>query len=117
MRSITKHLGGVSLNVAVGADEPDMSGASHLYEGTMDGNPCIRVQFQKGPRADPASIPGASDEALIAIVIDRLEGFQAGPFRCRENDLALTKMEEALHWIQSRARERHARGVLGKNIK
>lgn len=42
----------------------------------------------------------ASQEILLAIVIDRLRSFQSGPFSSRENALALTKCEEALHWLQ-----------------
>jgi hypothetical protein len=55
-------------------------------------------------------------DPLIAIVIDRLRGFQSGPFSCRENALALTKMEEALHWLNARTRDRMERGVEGKSV-
>ena len=47
------------------------------------------------------------------MLIDRLRGFQAGPFGCRENALALTKLEEAMHWLHHRTRGRMARGVEG----
>ena len=53
--------------------------------------------------------------SLLAIVIDRLRAFQAGPFACRENALALTKIEEAQHWLLHRTRARMTRGVEGKN--
>lgn len=54
-------------------------------------------------------------EALLAVVIDRLRGFQSGPYGCRENAVALTKIEEATMWLQKRTRDRMARGVEGTN--
>ncbi len=53
---------------------------------------------------------------LRVIVIDRLRWFQAGPFACRENALALTKIEEALHWLRYRTAERKARKFEGTNL-
>ena len=53
------------------------------------------------------------DEVVNAIVADRLRSFQAGPFSCRENALALTKIEEAMHWLHSRTLARMQRGVEG----
>jgi hypothetical protein len=44
------------------------------------------------------------------ILIDRLEGFQAGPFRCPENAGALDHLREALGNLQSRSRQRLAGG-------
>jgi len=54
-----------------------------------------------------------SQEALLAVIIDRLQCFQAGPYKCRENAIALTHLEDAMHWLQHRTRERMARGVEG----
>jgi len=54
---------------------------------------------------------------LIAVVIDRLQGFQGGKFACRENALALTKLEEAVHWLHHRTAQRLARGVEGTHEK
>ena len=51
----------------------------------------------------------------MAVVVDRLRGFQDGPFRCRENACALTHLEEALMWMGKRTRDRLARGVEGKH--
>ena len=36
---------------------------------------------------------GIHNEDLLVIVIDRLRGFQSGPFKCRENAIAITKLE------------------------
>ena len=83
--------------------------------GVCIGNTSL-VSFQNGPIKE-AGVNGISGEALIAIVIDRLRSFQAGPFSCRDNAVALTKLEEAMMWLQKRTRDRLARGVEGTNQK
>ncbi len=106
------------------ADQPGAGGANHRYEisGFLSvGNPsaaqddaedsCV-ILFQNGPIAD-AGVNGVTHEALLAIVADRLRSFQAGPYACRENALALTKIEEAQHWLQHRTLARMRRGVEG----
>jgi hypothetical protein len=64
----------------------------------------------------PMWLEGVTQEALLAIVMDRLQSFQRGPFACRENALALTKIEEAQHWLFSRTLARMQRGVEGKTL-
>ena len=130
MRTIDTHHDGHGLNesIVIRTDEPDGSGAAHLYEASIasyaaqcdqsvDDWQVARVQFQKGPRNVEGSTPGMTEAALLAILIDRLRGFQAGPYACRENAIQLTKLEEVLHWTKARADERAKRGVLGHNIK
>lgn len=68
------------------------------------------IGFQHGAVCE-AGVNGVTNEALLAIVAHRLKGFQAGPMACRENALALTKIEESLHWLQTRTRRRIAAGV------
>ena len=74
------------------------------------------VKFQKGPVKENG-VNGCFQEDLIVIAIDRLRSFQAGDFACRENALALTKLEECLMWLQKRTENRLSRGVEGTNIK
>jgi hypothetical protein len=104
------------LDVVV-ADEPGHGGASHVYEiqhvDTANVPPVLTINFQNGPIGEHG-INGVTQEILLAIVIDRLRSFQAGPFSSRENALALTKCEEALHWLQQRTLDRMRRGVEGK---
>ena len=50
---------------------------------------------------------------ILIMVIRRLEGFQNSEFKCRENALALTHIEEALLWLRKRTMGREARGVEG----
>jgi len=56
------------------------------------------------------------NEDLICMVIDRLEHFQNSEFACRENALAITKLEEALLWLRKRTMSREQRGVEGTHI-
>lgn len=124
MRTITEHHDGHGLNesIVLQADAADGSGASHRYTAYIeqpeaDGWQVASVQFQKGPRNVEGSIAGMTEAALLAILIDRLKGFQAGPYSCRENAIQLTHLEECLHWTKARADERARRGVLGHNAK
>lgn len=71
------------------------------------------IKFQDGVVSE-VGINGVTIEALLAIVVDRLREFQAGPFACRENALALTKSEEVLLWLHRRTTERRRRGVEGR---
>jgi len=70
------------------------------------------VKFQKGPIKENG-INGCHHEDLIAIVIDRLQCFQDSEYKCRENALAITKLEESLHWLRHRTDSRKSRGVEG----
>jgi hypothetical protein len=91
--------------------------AYHAYHisGASDGRILFgeTIFFQKGPRKDPAAQHGVLDSDLLEIVRDRLKSFQAGPYACRENALALTHVEEALLWMNARAEDRAERSVLG----
>jgi hypothetical protein len=126
LEEITDHFDGYGLNdfISIQRDERDSAtggNGSHLYVfniQTVDGPvECGRLQFQHGPRNAPGNVPGLTEAAVIAALIDRLRGFQMGAFACRENALVITKLEEALMWTHKRARDRAKRGVLGKNEK
>ncbi len=96
-------------------DNPGPGGACHRYRISLDEETCVYSQvleFQNGPIQE-VGVNGISIEALLAIVEDRLIGFQSGQFSCRENAVALTKVQEALMWLGKRTRDRLARGVEG----
>ena len=117
MRQIHGHEGSTLNNrIQIFADERDENGGSHEYDVHIHSEAYsgikAGVRFQKGPLQE-AGLNGISDEALIAIVIDRLEGFQTGPFKSRYNALAITKLEEAMMWLQKRTTDRQRRGVEG----
>ena len=89
-----------------------------------DGNPAggwssatgIDINWQDGPlgRGDERKEPnGAFTEILVNMVIDRLRFYQEGKFFCRENSLAITKLEEAAHWMNARTASRELHGVEG----
>jgi hypothetical protein len=74
----------------------------------------VIIRFQDGnPKF---KITGYTNEALLAIVADRLTCFQNGPFKSRENAIALTKIEEAMLWLMKRTLGREARGVEGEKV-
>lgn len=74
------------------------------------------IEWQNGPlmvdgvRREPS---GAFVEDIIAAAAGRLSYYQESIFRCRENALAITKLEEALHWLHHRTANRQKRGVEG----
>jgi hypothetical protein len=74
------------------------------------------IHFQEGPIKE-CGVNGVCNEDLIAMVITRLEGFQNSEFRCRENALAITALEEALLWLRKRTMGREKRGVEGTHAK
>lgn len=73
------------------------------------------VLFQNGTIPEKG-VNGVTQEALLAIVQDRLEAFQAGPFACDENQRALQAVKEALHWLHYRTLKRMARTVEGSHV-
>lgn len=95
-------------------DEPGSGGANHEYVILKGKSETLsKIKFQKGPVKENDS-NGCFIEDLIIICIDRLQSFQSGNFSCRENALALTKLEEALHWLDHRTKDRQRRNVEGK---
>lgn len=106
-------------------DTPGTGGAQHRYVVSGFNNEAnaskftvdepateLVILFQNGPIPE-VGVNGVTQEVLLSIVADRLRSFQAGPFACRENALALTKIEEAQHWLQQRTLARMRRGVEG----
>ena len=118
---LTDHIvQGAAHNVTVQTlDGPGSGGAHHAYllqwEGDHTGGSTI-IRFQNGPIAK-AGANGVSGEALMSVLIHRLRCFQAGPFACRENALALTNLEQSLMWLQKRTQDRIARNVEGTHAK
>ncbi len=113
-------------------DGPGQGGANHRYEITgfdtstngsddslgrvLTGVTNCVVLFQNGPIKE-VGVNGITHESLLAIVIDRLRSYQAGPFACRENEAAQILCTDALGLLQQRTRARIARGVEGTHEK
>jgi hypothetical protein len=70
------------------------------------------VDFQEGPIKE-CGVNGVCNEDLIAMVICRLEHFQKSEFSCRDNAMAITKLEESLLWLRKRTIGRENRNVEG----
>ena len=115
MRKITMHRVNpandrIDINVM---DEPGAGGANHHYAVDVDGSENgLDIYFQNGPIAE-VGVNGVTQEVLLAVVIDRLRSFQAGPYACPENGDALTACEEALAALLSRTKTIMNRGVEG----
>jgi hypothetical protein len=114
MRPITTHIGAPTALRVTALDEPGAGGANHSYRiGTDDYTIDLTLLFQNGGIKD-VGVNGITNEALLAVVADRLAGFQRGEFACSENDLALTHIRRALEVLHQRTAKRIARGVEGK---
>ncbi len=81
----------------------------------------IEIGWQDGPlgrvgtdeRVEPN---GAFVEDVIGAALQRIQHYQnasEGRFRCRENAIAITKLEEALLWLDSRTARRVKENVEG----
>ena len=130
MRKLTRHKTNPAndrLDIIVN-DGPGSGGACHHYtiagfnSSTNPSDPYTvnhgepglysTVLFQNGPITE-VGVNGVTHEALLAILIDRLEAFQRGPFANGYNAAALLHLEAALGCLSDRTRERMARDVEG----
>lgn len=66
---------------------------------------------QRGPIKE-VGVNGCQIDDLITFALGTIQTFNK-KFPCRENSLAITKLEEALHWLDARKRDREARYVEG----
>ena len=119
MRHLTSHkVNGCNekLDIMV-MDEPGDGGACHEYYIAIVNEHGARlihtkIRFQNGPIPE-SGVNGVTQEAVLAIVKDRLEGFQSGEFACEENQKALEGLHQAIHWLHHRTLRRIAAGVEG----
>jgi len=131
-RILDHEINRLNRQILITADGRGPGGASHNYELSITSAPdstdypigadsenlgspvktLLDIPFQDGP-AKEVGINGFTEEALIAIAIDRLRGYQKGPYSCRENACAITHFEEGLMWLQNRSNDRERRGVEG----
>jgi hypothetical protein len=92
--------------------------APHHYviKAIENDNVLGEVKFQRGPILENG-VNGITNEDLLAIVIDRLQHFQSSEYSCRENSVAITKLQEAQMWLEERTKNRVRRGVEGTHQK
>lgn len=124
-RQITTHISNLcngQIRITV-QDKPGPGGANHRYlitgpdfnfGGGVGVAPSwgVNIDFQNGPIKEKG-VNGVTNEVLLAIVQDRLEGFQRGPFACEENATALVAVQSALAILAARTKRREAAGVEG----
>lgn len=94
--------------------------ADTVYNKESREQPCIKVDGrsvtfigQRGPIKD-YGVNGCQVDDMITFALGTLQTFQK-KFPCRENALAITKLEESLHWLDARQRDREARRVEGRD--
>ena len=99
-------------------DEPGAGGACHHYQVRVKetGEVLSDIHCQNGPIAENG-VNGLTNEALLLIAIDRMDGFSKGPFPSRPNAVAKTHVETGLLWLDYRTAERRNRNVEGKDVK
>jgi len=79
----------------------------------------LQINWQDGPLGhDNTRLApnGAFVETVIAAAKQRIEFYQEahnGKFKCRENAIAITKLTEALFWLNKRTQDRENRNVEG----
>lgn len=88
--------------------------ANPLSDGVQPGPIAqCEINFQNGGLKEVGP-NGITDQALLAVVLDRLRSFNDGPYRSRENSMMITKLEEVLMWGEKRGNDRARRGVEGE---
>ena len=124
MRELTGHkVNGCNDEITIEVmDEPGHGGACHdyvvslpakgRYPKVINGVVSYAIPFQNGP-INEVGTNGLTHEVLLAILIDRLEGFQSGQYACQENADALGLLKSAQCLLKSRTEKRLARGVEG----
>jgi hypothetical protein len=118
MRELTSHqTPGNPLNEQIRVrvmDNAGPGGMCHRYV-IEAGNVETLLRFQRGPVLE-AGVNGLSNEVLLAIVVDRLEGAQRGRFACKDNEDALGMIKGGLTCLHKRTATRLAQGVEGKSV-
>lgn len=93
----------------------------HLYEVENLGESTVQeISFIK-KELDPDKtdgslrtvVSGTTNEEVLKVIIDRIQILN-GKFPCRENSIVITKLQEALMWLEKRTADRVVRGVEGK---
>ena len=79
-----------------------------------DGSVFAHISFHHGPAIEGGRL-GTTMRSVLGAIAQRLRNFQEGEFKCRENAIAITKIEEAIHRLDDRENDRADRGVEGKD--
>ncbi len=96
-------------------NEYRQNGVADHYTERIDDRVVLDVQFQVGGTATTER-NGVFIEDLLIVAYAKLDEYNKH-LPSRENSLALTKIEEALQWLNSRKVERESRNVYGTEEK
>lgn len=87
---------------------------AYLYElESLEKTNPQKLQFIKKEKQGDAFVTvcdGTTNEEVLKVLIDRLKK-QGEKVPCRENSIAITKLEESLMWLEKRTQNRLAQGV------
>lgn len=84
-------------------------------EGIEDSNFVLPINFCKGNKNDETLLrqEGVFVESLLETCVDRLKTVNQGELSTRETAIAITKIEEAVMWLEKRSKDREIRRVQG----
>jgi len=89
------------------------AGVAQEYKEHIGDDEVLSIKFQTGGTATNDK-NGIFIEDLLVVAYAKLNEFNKA-LPCRENSLALTKIEEAILWLTARKAEREYRNVYGKD--
>ncbi|HEY5630984.1 MAG TPA: hypothetical protein VIR31_02565 [Nitrososphaeraceae archaeon] len=122
MKEVTAHHVGIHSKLKIYSIAYQNSSIPHLYKIPLydnNGLPSLHgpdyIKFQVG-NPNEVGFNGVTNEALLAIIRDRLIAFQSSKFACVENQQALVHVDEALEVLKRRTRDRITRKVEGTHI-
>ncbi len=119
MRQVKNPVEGCELRITNFNDYEDGRVHGPLYD--IEG-PCtgvtysyrLYIEFQDGTLPE-VGVNGVTIEALLAVCVDRLEGFQAGDFANGYNEIAIGYIYDAIAILNKRTTDRKSRGVEGQH--
>jgi len=106
-----KKVGNAGVMVVQGNESCERS-ATDFIDIDLDKN-TIKFKVQKGPIKE-VGVNGCQVDDMISVIRDIIAGLNK-EFPCRENSVAVTKLDEAGLWLLKRKLDRKSRGVEGTN--
>ncbi len=100
----------VKSDFSVDSDGHPTGGETRAYvlvgDSPDEGTLALQILWQDGVVDPELGQNGAFVEDVLEAARQRLQFFNSTEFRCRENSIAITKIEEALQWLDWRTRAR-----------
>lgn len=95
-------------------DKPNVYLLANFKSESDNSIMCQQIAFYE-MQEDGTFENGTTLEEMLRVSIKRLQDLN-GRFPCRENLIAITKMQESLFWLNERTKDRIARGVEGQHL-